>query len=45
MSRIASGRPIIASKTTFDALAVDSGEETEEEVAVDTLPERFCFTF
>jgi len=34
MSRVAvppSGRPIFASKTTFDALAVESGEESEEE--------------
>lgn len=27
-----SGRPSFASKTTFEALAVDSGEESEEEV-------------
>lgn len=32
MSRLAGGRPIIASRTTFDALVVDSGEESEEEV-------------
>ncbi|GLB37451.1 putative phosphatidate cytidylyltransferase [Lyophyllum shimeji] len=34
MSRIAVGRPVIASKTTFDALVVDSGEETDEEEVV-----------
>ncbi|RDB24932.1 putative phosphatidate cytidylyltransferase [Hypsizygus marmoreus] len=40
MSRIPGGRPIIASKTTFDALAVDSGEESEEEeVSVVPPPE------
>jgi len=35
MSRFSapSGRPVIASKTTFASLEVDSGEETEEEVS------------
>jgi len=38
-------RPIFASKTTFDALAVDSGEESEEEPVTEpeTAPER-CIT-
>ncbi|KAJ7770196.1 phosphatidate cytidylyltransferase [Mycena maculata] len=41
---MSSGRPTFASKTTFDSLAVDSGEETEEEEEVaeppsSTLPE------
>ncbi|KAF5386248.1 hypothetical protein D9615_002239 [Tricholomella constricta] len=45
MSRIAGGRPIIASKTTFDALVVDSGEETEEEeVAEVSSPESYTQT-
>lgn len=30
--KMASGRPIFASKTTYDLLAVDSGEESEEEL-------------
>ncbi|KAG6911135.1 hypothetical protein DXG01_003875 [Tephrocybe rancida] len=34
MSRIAGGRSLVASKTTFDALAVDSGEESGEEDTV-----------
>ena len=36
-------RPIFASKTTFDALAVDSGEESEEELITEpeTTPDRF----
>ncbi|KAG6861093.1 hypothetical protein C0995_004030 [Termitomyces sp. Mi166 len=33
MSRVA-GRPVVASKTTFDALTVDSGEESEDAVVV-----------
>jgi hypothetical protein len=34
-------RPIFASKTTFDALAVDSGEESEELTTEPETPERF----
>ncbi|KAF8070481.1 phosphatidate cytidylyltransferase, partial [Lyophyllum atratum] len=37
------GRPIIASKTTFDALVVDSGEETDEEEVI-VSEERFRST-
>lgn len=40
-------RPGFASKTTFDALEVDSGEETEEEVSeLDSpVPDRFVIVF
>ncbi|KAG5725978.1 hypothetical protein E4T56_gene4251, partial [Termitomyces sp. T112] len=38
MSRVA-GHPVVASKTTFDALTVDSGEESEEDVVVVSSPE------
>ncbi|KAF9465042.1 cytidylyltransferase family-domain-containing protein [Collybia nuda] len=38
MSRLAGGHSIIASKTTFDALAVESGEESEEEV-LEVIPQ------
>lgn len=31
-------RPIFASKTTFDALTVDSGEESEETTEPETTP-------
>lgn len=36
-----SGRATVASKTTFEALAVDSGEESaDEEVEQPTTPDR-----
>lgn len=44
MSRSPPSRPVIASKTTFDALAVDSGEESEEEEVLVEPSERFQFT-
>ena len=34
-------RPMFASKTTFDALTVDSGEESEEITEPETSPGRF----
>ena len=34
-------RPTFASKTTFDALTVDSGEESEETTEPETTAERF----
>lgn len=34
-------RPIFASKTTFDALTVDSGEDSEETTETETTPEKF----
>lgn len=37
-------RPIFASRTTFDALAVDSGEESEELTTEPETPERFVST-
>lgn len=41
MSSQAGGFPKIASKTTFDALAVDSGEESEEETQFLSSTDRF----
>lgn len=46
MSRLAGGRPVIASKTTFDALVVDSGEESEEEEVVEVpQPETLVLSY
>jgi hypothetical protein len=48
MSRFSAPPPrtLFASKTNFDALAVDSGEDTEddENVSEDTTPEKFEFS-
>jgi phosphatidate cytidylyltransferase len=38
MSRLAGGSVTVASKTSFDALAIDSGEESEEEMVDEVGP-------
>lgn len=40
---LAGGRPLFASKTTFEALAVDAGEESEEEEPQSTAERQIFF--